>query len=1169
MNRYAHIPSSYLKHAFAQLIIDKGPLPGNAMTLLGQNDHALTKYNNDMDFEKCELDMVTKMDQSYAFPNDISTGRKLGSFSHHLRSKHLQCNGTRVLLEREIGVKLPLKFQKPLNVYNNVSLYKRIQGHFSAAYCIIFDRTSSLIITGSDDRLIKIWSAKTGYLISTLRGHVGDITSLSIDFKNRILASSSNDYTIRLWSLSTFESLAVLVNAHSEPVTEMNFSPDPSDECLISTALDGFIKVWRFQQLEEGTSQLSWTVESISTPSGITCASVSPGGTRIATGHADGNINIWSIKPLSLIQTLRKHTADVNSLSWSHSQNKLLSGTNDGLAVVWVFNQTQGWLPDITLSVHEAGTRQAPKVSTALWSLEDDYIISTTSRCQNNARLRVWDARNGQLVHRLMEHSKEIFVIDIHPTDPRVFVSAGYDGKIIVWDIETGFPLYQDNCNRYNEDHDISHFDGRYSRDGTLFACIDNDGSFWIYGLGKGSQFDKAPVQQFFHNELVPLIQDSNGFVVDSEHNVPPHLLPRGTLCNIYLHPYFDQPSVPTMEEGNGYSQDDYNYHFQDRMYHWKNEESTICSFVYIPEPESEIVIEEHAVQTPQVVESSSDSQSSDEDMDISDEENFEPSQHIDPEDDPLEDDYLSPSSIDDDEEEDDESFSSVRRSSYRTRGNVQATPYFSESEQSGSLLSSDEELSTPPRKRRVVSRVSNNNSRRSAVIDDDDSDELQLESPSTPAPPKKRQQKYTYPFWMHLTKHSIAYVPQLNDRVVYFKKGHKVYAKKLAKHFKDEVPDIVPDMAFCEIIQLIVSNIPFTHFEVQLRTFIGRKIDNSAEEDLHGGNSDESEEFDIEDDVDIEEDDLLVDDSYDDDEVMFDDFVEDSDSEEEFTVGKSTRRQRQLRFSKRSANQGKKKSARSIRSRLRTETREKRPPVPAFQIDKDGYLTFSVHFHPCATQSPDFLVLESRFNQAIKVSWYTEKKVTSWMYHQGKEGMEGLGDWYQGLVVNYPDSFDRAEDVWEGISIVWKDGFDETKVSPWELEELDEEDRIMPVSVEAIDPDISQEIKESIERDVLSLPESLAFREPVSLEEYPEYALFVPNPIDLRTILERLKNNYYRNLAHLIRDVEGIKLNALLFNEETSSIVEAANTIVAQALDIINLYIETDHQIVQVQRIL
>jgi WD40 repeat protein len=41
-------------------------------------------------------------------------------------------------------------------------------------------------------------------------------------------------------------------------------------------------------------------------------------------------------------------------------------------------------------------------------------------------------------VHTLRGHTNSVYVLDSHPVDPRIIVSAGYDGRVTFWDINKG-----------------------------------------------------------------------------------------------------------------------------------------------------------------------------------------------------------------------------------------------------------------------------------------------------------------------------------------------------------------------------------------------------------------------------------------------------------------------------------------------------------------------------------------------------------------------------------------------------------------------------------------------------------------------------------------------------------------------------------------------------------
>ena len=77
-----------------------------------------------------------------------------------------------------------------------------------------------LLLQGSDDKLVKVWSALTGRLLATLRGHDGEIVDLAVNYENTMLASGSCDKLVRIWCLKTTVCLAVL-HSHTATVTSL------------------------------------------------------------------------------------------------------------------------------------------------------------------------------------------------------------------------------------------------------------------------------------------------------------------------------------------------------------------------------------------------------------------------------------------------------------------------------------------------------------------------------------------------------------------------------------------------------------------------------------------------------------------------------------------------------------------------------------------------------------------------------------------------------------------------------------------------------------------------------------------------------------------------------------------------------------------------------------
>lgn len=132
---------------------------------------------------------------------------------------------------------------------------KRVVGHHLPVFTTVYDHLSRLIITGSDDHLIKIWSAETAYLQHTLRGHDSNITEIVRHPTRPIIVSASCDSTLRVWDLSTGAAMHVL-NGGAREVNAVQFSPCPDRPYLVSGGADGSIRLWNANDFDAGSIRI-------------------------------------------------------------------------------------------------------------------------------------------------------------------------------------------------------------------------------------------------------------------------------------------------------------------------------------------------------------------------------------------------------------------------------------------------------------------------------------------------------------------------------------------------------------------------------------------------------------------------------------------------------------------------------------------------------------------------------------------------------------------------------------------------------------------------------------------------------------------------------------------------------------------------------------------------
>uniref|UniRef100_A0A671UR38 Bromodomain and WD repeat domain containing 1 n=1 Tax=Sparus aurata TaxID=8175 RepID=A0A671UR38_SPAAU len=452
----------------------------------------------------------------------------------------------KVLRGRELTGAQRFSSINPVSNYERMRLHRRILGHLSAVYCIAFDRTGLRIFTGSDDCLVKIWSSFDGRLHSTLRGHSAEITDLAVNYENTLIAAGSCDKTIRVWCLRTCAPVAVL-QGHSGSITSLQFSPfaKGSKRYMLSTGTDATVCFWQWDVNNINFSDRPHKFIERPRPGVQTvCSSFSPGGMFLATGSTDDVIRIYFVGSGSpeKVSELHEHTDKVDSIQFCHSGERFVSGSRDGTARIWKLHQRQQWRcillnMSATLPGAETMTEEEsyfkPKVTMVAWDRHDNTVITAV----NNHLLKVWNSYTGQLLHILKGHEAEVFVLEPHPFDPRIILSAGHDGNVFIWDLQRGTNT-QHYFNMIEGQGHGAVFDCKFTPDGQRFACTDSHGHLLIFGFGSSKPYEKLPDQVFFHTDYRPLIRDTNGFVLDEQTQQAPHLMPPPFLVDVDGNPH-------------------------------------------------------------------------------------------------------------------------------------------------------------------------------------------------------------------------------------------------------------------------------------------------------------------------------------------------------------------------------------------------------------------------------------------------------------------------------------------------------------------------------------------------------------------------------------------------------------------------------------------------------
>uniref|UniRef100_A0A674A5Q7 Bromodomain and WD repeat domain containing 3 n=1 Tax=Salmo trutta TaxID=8032 RepID=A0A674A5Q7_SALTR len=541
-----HIPADYLLRVCQQIgpLIDKEAPPSvpGVQTLLGLGRQSLLRTAKSCSHTEWSGTAVAALHRGRPPEPPVSFGKPPSIVS--------------IMGARQATGTARFSHALPSYTYQHMKMHRRILGHLSSVYCVAFDRSGRRIFTGSDDCLVKIWSTDDGRLLSTLRGHAAEISDMAVNYENTLIASASCDKVIRVWCLRTCAPITVL-QGHAASITSIQFCPAVKGPMryLASTGADGMVCLWQWHSLSMKFVDRPVKFIERSRPGvQISTSSFSCGGMFLATGSTDHVIRVYylgSETPMKLSE-LDAHMDKVVVVQFCNNSNRFVSGSRDGTARIWHYQQ-QEW-KSITLDIAtrlpggavvngEDKTKLVPTM--VAWDRGDRTVVTAVS----NYLLKVWSSTTGQLLHVLSGHDDEVFVLEAHPFDRRIMLSAGHDGNIYMWDLTKGAKIR----NFFNMIEGQGHgaaFDCKFSADGQHFACTDSHGHLLIFGFGCSRPYEKIPDQMFFHTDFRPLIRDANNFVLDEQTQQAPHLMPPPFLVDVdgNPHPTHYQRLVPGRE---------------------------------------------------------------------------------------------------------------------------------------------------------------------------------------------------------------------------------------------------------------------------------------------------------------------------------------------------------------------------------------------------------------------------------------------------------------------------------------------------------------------------------------------------------------------------------------------------------------------------------------------
>lgn len=340
-----------------------------------------------------------------------------------------------IVMERDnIGLveaeKILANIDTPTNGKNSPTFIEIVQGYDYATFSdledvddlvetAVYDSVRGRVIGGCKDGSVLLWDADTGVTSQMLEGHSEIVQKVAICPNGTRIASASNDKTVRIWDIETGQQIYSLVG-HTGFVCGVAFSPD--GRSLASGSNDGTLRIWDMEHGRE-INTISDGLDRVA------CVAFNPNNNQIVCGCVrteseerpeSHSVMLWNLEKEHEPVILDGHNSYVECVAFSPDGSRIVSGSDDGTAIVWDTALGQCMF---ALKGHTDWVRSA------VFSPDGNRIATGSF----SGTIKLWDANTGVL-QQTLKKPQRMGAIAFSPNGMQI-VRANYNKKINIWNV--------------------------------------------------------------------------------------------------------------------------------------------------------------------------------------------------------------------------------------------------------------------------------------------------------------------------------------------------------------------------------------------------------------------------------------------------------------------------------------------------------------------------------------------------------------------------------------------------------------------------------------------------------------------------------------------------------------------------------------------------------------
>ncbi|XP_070588296.1 sperm-associated antigen 16 protein isoform X3 [Erythrolamprus reginae] len=274
--------------------------------------------------------------------------------------------------------------------------------------CLALHPRKDILVTGSDDRLWKMWAFPNGNIIVKGEGHTDWLSGCCFHPSGSKLVTSSGDKTVRVWDFMKGGCILKL-EGHSYAVLDCSWHS--CGDFVASASMDETSKVW-----DLNSERCRYTLRGHK--DSVNSIEFFPFSNIILTSSADKTLSLWDARTGLCAQTFYSHLHSCNHATFNMKGDTIVSCDSYGVLKLW---DVRKGIPMVSI---DAGPHPGNQVAFD----PSGHIVAVAS---NDGTVKTLELKSGQLSSLLGHEDKVQSVIFDHMAEH--LISGGSDGTIRIW----------------------------------------------------------------------------------------------------------------------------------------------------------------------------------------------------------------------------------------------------------------------------------------------------------------------------------------------------------------------------------------------------------------------------------------------------------------------------------------------------------------------------------------------------------------------------------------------------------------------------------------------------------------------------------------------------------------------------------------------------------------